>query len=87
MSRTVLLSSPAQRDFERLDPAVRRRVRAGLRSLAETGRGDVKKLKGLGREPDLARLRIGDGRVVFVMRPGEIRVTRILPRSEGYEWL
>jgi mRNA interferase RelE/StbE len=56
-------------------------------TLAETGRGDVKKLKGIGKEPDLFRLRVGNYRIVFAMNPREIRVTRIISRSEGYEWL
>lgn len=87
MSREVLLSSEAQREFERFNPAIRRRVRSGFLTFAETGRGDVKKLKGIGKEPDLFRLRVGNYRIVFAMNPREIRVTRIISRSEGYDWL
>jgi len=87
VSRTVLLSSPAQRDYEALPPRVRKRVRDGLLKFADTGRGDLKKLKGVGGRPDLYRLRVGDFRVVFDLGPKEVRVTRIIPRSEGYDWL
>jgi mRNA interferase RelE/StbE len=87
VSREVLLSSEAQREFERFNPAIRRQVRSGFLTFAETGRGDVKKLKGIGKEPDLFRLRVGNYRIVFAMNPREIRVTRIISRSEGYDWL
>lgn len=87
MSRPVFLSSRAQRDFDTLAPAAKRRVRAGLLAFAETGRGDLKKLRGLGSEQDLFRLRVGEYRVIFAATDGEIRVTRIIARSEGYDWL
>ena len=87
MSRSVFLSSRAQRDLDALAPVARRRIRDGLIAFAETGRGDLKKLKGLGGEVDLYRLRIGEYRVVFATAEDEIRVTRIIARSEGYDWL
>ena len=87
MSRSVFLSSRAQRDLDALAPMARRRVRDGLIAFAETGRGDLKKLKGFGAEIDLYRLRIGEYRFVFATPEGEIRVTRIIARSEGYDRL
>ena len=87
MIRAVLLSSKAQREYESLTPDERSRVRTGLLEFAEKNRGDVKKLKGVGKGPDLYRLRIGECRIVFALTAREIRVTRIIPRSEGYDWL
>ena len=87
MSRTVLLSTPAQHDYEGLPSDVRRRLRSALLTFATTGRGNLKKLKGVGKGTDLYRLRVGDFRVVFAMNLKEIQVTRIIPRSEGYDWL
>jgi mRNA interferase RelE/StbE len=87
VSRAVLLSSPAQRDFEALPAETRRRVRTALLALGESNKGDVKKLKGIGKQPSLYRLRVGAYRVIFALTPKEIRVTRIVARSEGYDWL
>lgn len=87
MTRVVLLSSRAQREFDGLDPGAKRRVREALLRLAETGRGDVKKLKGVSGGIDLLRLRVGDVRVTFELTAKAIRVTRVLPRSAGYDWL
>ena len=87
MSRIVLLSTPAQHDYEALPSDIRRRLRTALLTFAATGRGDVKKLKGVEKGTDLYRLRVGDYRMVFAMNPREVRVTRIIARSEGYDWL
>lgn len=87
MTRTVLLSSQAQREFRELDSTTRSRVREGLLRFAETGRGDLKNLKGLANGVDLYWLRIGNIRVVVELTGREIRVTRVIPRSAGYDWL
>ena len=87
MNRTVLLSTPAQGDYEALPSDVRQRVRKALFAFAESGRGDLKKLKGVGRGADLYRLRVGEFRIVIELGPSEVRVTRIFPRGEGYDWL
>lgn len=83
----VLLSDSADRAYSRLPVKVRQRVHAALRELAATNRGDVKRLKGTRGREDLYRLRVGDYRVVFARSGTEIRVTRILHRHEGYDWL
>ena len=87
MNRAVLLSSQAQREFAALDTKTRSRLRKGILHFSETGRGDLKKLRGVSGGPDLFRLRLGDFRVVFELAPKEIRVTRIIDRGEGYSWL
>lgn len=87
MSRTVLLSTPAQRDFDQLDVETRRRVRSGLLEFGAAGRVDVKRLKGVGRGRDLFRLRVGEFRIVFELTRTEVRVTRIMPRNACYGWL
>lgn len=87
MSREVLLSVRAEDEFQALDRRIRDRVRAALTLFAETGRGDLKKLKGVHGGPDLFRLRVGQFRVIFQVTPTQLRVTRIIPRSEGYDWL
>jgi mRNA-degrading endonuclease RelE of RelBE toxin-antitoxin system len=51
------------------------------------GRADVKRRRGAQVNADLFRLRVGDHRIVFAVVGDEIRVTRIIHRSEGYDWL
>jgi mRNA interferase RelE/StbE len=62
-------------------------VRAALKRVASGGRADVKRLRGAQGNADLFRLRVGDYRIVFAVVGDEIRVTRIIHRSEGYDWL
>jgi mRNA interferase RelE/StbE len=59
--KTIVLSSAAAKDLDRLPAQAREKVREGLSLYAVTGRGDVKQLKGR----DGFRLRIGDYRVLF----------------------
>ena len=87
MSRTVLLSGPAQRAYAALPTEERRRVHDKLFDFARSGRGDVKRLRGTQGREDLFRLRVGDYRVVFAISEAEIRVTQIIHRGEGYDWL
>ncbi len=87
MTRQILLSGPAHRAYSRLPNKVRLRIFAALRELAATGRGDGKRLCGTRGREDRYRLRVGDYRVVDSLSMDEIRITRIIHRSEGYEWL
>ena len=87
MRRSVLLSTQAQREFAAIVGGSRTRVRAALLAFAESGRGDVKKLKGVHNGADLYRLRVGPYRVIFELAPEAVRVTRNIHRSEGYDWL
>jgi mRNA interferase RelE/StbE len=87
VTHSVLLSESADPEYSRLPAQARERIHVALRSLASSDRGDVKRLKGTRGREDLFRLRVGDYRVVFARSQTEIRVTRILHRSEGYGWL
>ncbi|MCI4336594.1 MAG: type II toxin-antitoxin system RelE/ParE family toxin [Thermoplasmata archaeon] len=87
MSRSVLLSAPAQKTYDSLPQETRQRVRETLLAFANSGRGDLKLLRGTRGRDDLFRLRVGAYRVVFAQSPTEIRVTRIIHRREGYDWL
>lgn len=83
MSWNVDWSKAAVKDLKRLDAGVAERVRETVGRLAESGHGDVKKVKG--RE-DVLRLRVGDWRVFFRLVPeaGLIRVVRVLHRGDAY---
>ncbi len=73
----------ARRDFQRLDPPVRRRITDALdRLTGEAPAGDVVKLTGAAEE---WRLRVGDWRVRFQRdSSGVVEVLRVLPRGRAY---
>jgi mRNA interferase RelE/StbE len=80
----VRLARGAEKDIDRLDPAVRKRVLRALRRLAEgPGEGALVKLKG---RPGL-RMRVGDWRVIVELEQEArtIRVKRVLPRGRAYK--
>jgi mRNA interferase RelE/StbE len=81
----VLLARAAEKDLDRLDPPVRKRVVRALKDLANdpaASRG-LKKLRG---RPE-RRLRVGDWRVIVDLdAPNRvIRVKRVLPRGRAYD--
>lgn len=89
MTKEVVLSSSAKRQYGKLPAQTRARVKLALQALAndEDARLDIKRLHGVdGREP-LYRLRVGDYRIIFKPDDGLIRVIRIIPRGKGYDWL
>lgn len=74
----------ADRDLERLDPQVRRRVLAAIGRLAEDPRSAaLRKLKGRAE----SRLRVGDWRVIVELNLAArtIVIVRVLPRGRAYE--
>ena len=70
-------------DMAALDKGIARRVKQAVERFAETGAGNVKKLKGI--DPPEYRLRVGDYRARFEL-DGEtiIRVLRVRNRREAY---
>ena len=46
MTWAPICTRPALRDMKRLDPVLARRIRDAMIELADTGRGDVAKIKG-----------------------------------------
>ncbi|HKZ48717.1 MAG TPA: type II toxin-antitoxin system RelE/ParE family toxin [Thermoplasmata archaeon] len=87
MPKLVLLSTPAQKQFEWLEAAPRSRIRKALERLASGGRLDIRRLKGVKGREDLLRLRVGDYRVIYRDDPDAIRVVQIIHRARGYDWL
>lgn len=84
MTWTLVWTRPALRDMKRLDPALARRIRDAVVELADTGRGDIAKIRGA-RPPEW-RLRVGDRRVFFRFRSDlrEIVLLRVRRRDEAY---
>ncbi len=71
----------ATRQWLKLAPEVRRRIDLRLTEFAETGHGDVKRLKGR----DGARLRVGDWRVIFYEEAGDLVVAAVGHRRDIYD--
>jgi mRNA interferase RelE/StbE len=83
VSRQVKWTSRASKDLARLDRQTQRRIVAVVKRFAETGYGDIKRLKG--PEEEVYRLRVGDWRVFSSLRDALIvRVQRVHPRSSAY---
>jgi mRNA interferase RelE/StbE len=83
VSWTVVLTASAQRDLRRLDRPVATRILDALSRLADTGQGNVTRLRGVSEE---WRLRVGDWRVRFRYDHSArmLEVLRILPRGQAY---
>ncbi|HYO08221.1 MAG TPA: type II toxin-antitoxin system RelE/ParE family toxin [Tepidisphaeraceae bacterium] len=72
----------AVRDLQGLDPQVRRRVLAKIRSMSDDLAGDVKRLTTFTPE---YRLRVGDWRVLFEVADQRIIVHRVRRRDAAYD--
>jgi mRNA interferase RelE/StbE len=71
------------RQWAKLSPDVRSRIDRRLTEFATIGHGDVKRLKGRGR--DGMRLRVGDWRLIFYEDQGTIVVSAVGHRREIYD--
>ena len=89
MTKEILLSSPAQKQYGALPKDYKTKVRNSLFDLAsgQTRNLDTKKLKGVDNREPLFRLRIGKYRVIYKLEKRAIKVIRIMLRKEGYDWL
>jgi mRNA interferase RelE/StbE len=76
----IVFAPAATRQWLKLSPQVRERIRKKLDVFAATGQGDVKKLKGQAG----ARLRVGDWRVIYYEEDGTMVVVAVGHRREIY---
>ena len=87
----VFLSRTAVSQLKTLNKKLEERIKSGIKNLengpflSRSG-ADIKKL-GSKNNPPLYRLRIGDYRVIFFVIDKEVKVTEIIPRNKGYQWL
>ena len=79
--KKIAFTAQARADVRRLDIPTAMRLFAALHRFAQTGEGDIKKLKG---DTEDCRLRVGDYRVRFTADAESITVQRVLHRSEAY---
>jgi mRNA interferase RelE/StbE len=77
----VAFTAAATRQWLNLSADVRRRLDAKLTAFAQTGQGDVKRLKGRAG----ARLRVGDWRIVFYVEGDTVIVAAVGHRREIYD--
>ncbi len=80
--RKIAWSERARADTRRLDRDTAMRIFTALHHFAESGVGDVRKLKG---GSDELRLRVGDYRVRFTEEAdGTLHIHSVRHRSEAY---
>ena len=77
----IAFTAAATRQWLNLSADVRRRLDAKLTAFAQTGQGDVKRLKGRAG----ARLRVGDWRIVFYLERDTVIVAAVGHRREIYD--
>ncbi|MCK5560728.1 MAG: type II toxin-antitoxin system mRNA interferase toxin, RelE/StbE family [Thermoplasmata archaeon] len=84
---TILVSRTFQKQFQKLDGAMKKRVRKGISQLEQdpkTSRvkADIKIIEGT--EPTKRRLRVGDYRIIYVIVNKIVKVIEIFHRGRGY---
>jgi mRNA interferase RelE/StbE len=77
----IVFTAAATREWLKLSPQIKDRIRKKLEAFAATGHGDVKKLKGQAG----ARLRVGDWRVIYYKEAETIVVVAVGHRREIYD--
>ena len=87
----VFLSKTADKELNKLDKQTQDRIRTALRELETDpfqprSKADIKKLHKMTKH-QFYRLRVGNYRAIYAIEDTEIKVTRIIPRGKGYEWL
>ena len=89
MKKDVLLSSLAQKQYEKIPTKQRAEIKKKLNAFAAGSKKkwDIKKLKGIDKREPLYRLRIGNWRIFYSPERKVIKVIRIEPRDKGYDWL
>ena len=87
----VGLSKTADKELNGLDKQAQNRIRAALRELENDPfqprpKADIKKLRKMSKH-QFCRLRIGNYRAIYAIEGAEVKVTKIIQRGKGYEWL
>jgi len=79
--RSITFTATSARQWAKLSPDIRGRIDKRLTEFAETGHGDVKRLKGR----DGVRLRVGDWRVIFYEDRDTIVIAAVGHRRDIYD--
>jgi mRNA interferase RelE/StbE len=79
--RSIAFTATSARQWAKLSPDIRNRIDKRLTEFAETGHGDVKRLKGR----DGMRLRVDDWRVIFYEDQDTIVIAAVGHRRNIYD--
>jgi mRNA interferase RelE/StbE len=79
--KQIVFTAASTRQWIKLSADVRDRIDRKLSAFAESGNGDVKRLRGR----DGCRLRVGDWRVIFFETADTITVAAVGHRREIYD--
>jgi mRNA interferase RelE/StbE len=79
--KKIVFSQQARADVRRLERDTAMRIFATLHRFAQTGVGDIKRLR---EETNEFRLHVGAYRVRFTEEANTIRIIRVLHRKEAY---
>lgn len=87
----ALLSKTACKELNSLDKPTQERIRAALKELesdpfSPRPKADIKKLHKMSKH-QFYRLRVGNYRAIYTIEGADVKVTKIIPRGKGYEWL
>ena len=87
----VLLSRTAEKELNSFDKQTQKRVRNALKELENDPfqprpKSDIKKLHKMSKH-EFYRLRVGNYRAVYAIENTDIKITRIIPRGKGHDWL
>ena len=80
--KKIIFTVPAHADIRRIDRETAMRILNALHRFAESGEGDIRKMRGDSSE---LRLRVGDYRVRFTEEPADtLHIHSVRHRSEAY---
>ena len=87
----MLISETASKILKQLEEQLSNRIKNNLKELENDPfkprpKADIKKLHGFDK-PEMYRIRIGDFRAIYFVVGGDVKVTEIIRRGKGYEWL
>jgi mRNA-degrading endonuclease RelE of RelBE toxin-antitoxin system len=86
------MTERAVTEVSALPAPVKARVKAAILSLSQDPTGlkgalEVKRLEAGSQSMTLYRLRVGDWRIVYHLRPDRVEVVRVFHRRDGYGWM
>jgi mRNA interferase RelE/StbE len=80
--KKIIFTVPARADIRRIDRETAMRILNALHRFAESGEGDIRKMRGDSSE---LRLRVGDYRIRFTEEPADtLHIHSVRHRSEAY---
>ena len=87
----MLISETASKILKQLEEQLSNRIKNNLKELENDPfkprpKADIKKLHGFDK-PEMYRIRIGDFRAIYFVVGRDVKVTEIIHRGKGYEWL